>query len=146
MSKTLFDKIWDAHVVSAVENGPTQLYIDRHFCHEVTSPQAFNGLRERGLSVLRPDLTTMTADHNTPTIDQDKPVQDPISRNQLDTFAKNAAEFKMPLFYPLGHDKNGVVQPIFHRYVNLTTPLKSLSTADQTSQLEGISRAGQKYV
>jgi len=109
---TLFDKIWDAHVVSTVENGPTQLYIDRHFCHEVTSPQAFNGLRERGLKVFRPELTTMTADHNTPTINQDKPVQDPISRNQLDTFARNASEFEMPLFYPLGHAKNGVVHII----------------------------------
>ncbi len=112
MGVTLFDKIWDAHVVSSVENGPTQLYIDRHFCHEVTSPQAFNGLRERGLKVFRPELTTMTADHNTPTINQDKPVQDPISRNQLDTFAKNASEFNMPLFYPLGHQKNGVVHII----------------------------------
>jgi 3-isopropylmalate/(R)-2-methylmalate dehydratase large subunit len=110
--KTLFDKIWDAHVVSSVENGPTQLYIDRHFCHEVTSPQAFNGLRARGLKVYRPELTTMTADHNTPTINQDQPVQDPISRNQLDTFAKNANEFNMPLFYPLGHIKNGVVHII----------------------------------
>lgn len=112
MSKTLFDKIWDAHVVSSVENGPTQLYIDRHFCHEVTSPQAFNGLRERGLKVFRPELTTMTADHNTPTIDQDKPVKDPISRNQLDTFASNAAYFNMPLYFPLGHQKNGVVHII----------------------------------
>jgi len=112
MSKTLFDKIWDAHVVSAVENGPTQLYIDRHFCHEVTSPQAFNGLRARGLKVFRPELTTMTADHNTPTIDQDQPVKDTVSRHQLDTFAKNAAEFNMPLYYPLGHHKNGVVHII----------------------------------
>lgn len=110
--KTLFDKIWDAHVVSSVENGPTQLYIDRHFCHEVTSPQAFNGLRARGLKVLRPDKTTLTADHNTPTIDQDKPVKDPISKNQLDTFAKNANEFGLPLYFPLGHEKNGVVHII----------------------------------
>jgi 3-isopropylmalate/(R)-2-methylmalate dehydratase large subunit len=109
---TLFDKIWDAHVVSSIENGPTILYIDRHFCHEVTSPQAFNGLRTRGIKVLRPEKTTMTADHNTPTIDQDKPVTDPISRNQLDTFSKNAAEFNMPLFYPLGHPNNGVVHII----------------------------------
>lgn len=111
-SATLFDKIWDTHVVSTIENGPTQLYIDRHFCHEVTSPQAFEGLRTRGLKVLRPEKTTMTADHNTPTIDQDQPVKDPISRNQLDTFAKNANEFGMPLFYPLGHKKNGVVHII----------------------------------
>lgn len=111
-ASTLFAKIWDAHIVSQVENGPTQLYIDRHFCHEVTSPQAFEGLRKRGLKVFRPAQTTMTADHNTPTINQDQPVKDPISRNQLDTFAKNAAEFGMPLFYPLGHEKNGVVHII----------------------------------
>ncbi|MFV0391222.1 MAG: 3-isopropylmalate dehydratase large subunit [Paludibacteraceae bacterium] len=111
-STTLFDKIWDAHVVSTIENGPTQLYIDRHFCHEVTSPQAFNGLRSRGLKVLRPDKTTMTADHNTPTINQELPVKDPISKNQLDQFAKNAVEFGMPIFYPLGHEKNGVVHII----------------------------------
>lgn len=107
--KTLFDKIWDAHTVSTVEDGPTQLYIDRHFCHEVTSPQAFNGLRQRGLSVLRPEKTTLTADHNTPTINQDQPVKDPISKNQLDTFSKNAKEFNLPYFFPLGHKKNGVV-------------------------------------
>ena len=110
--KTLFDKIWDAHVVSVVENGPTQLYVDRHFCHEVTSPQAFNGLRARGLEVFRPEKTTMTADHNTPTINQDQPVKDPISRNQLDAFAQNAKDFNMPLFFPLGHRKNGVVHII----------------------------------
>jgi 3-isopropylmalate/(R)-2-methylmalate dehydratase large subunit len=110
--KTLFDKIWDAHTVSVVENGPTQLYIDRHFCHEVTSPQAFAGLRARGLKVFRPDRTTMTADHNTPTINQDQPVSDPISRNQLDTFDKNAKDFNMPFYYPLGNKKNGVVHII----------------------------------
>lgn len=110
--KTLFDKIWDAHVVSTVEDGPTQLYIDRHFCHEVTSPQAFNGLRARGLKVFRPKQTTLTADHNTPTINQDQPVKDPISKNQLDTFEKNAKEFNLPYFYPLGNRKNGVVHII----------------------------------
>ena len=109
--KTLFDKIWDAHTVSTVEEGPTQLYIDRHFCHEVTSPQAFNGLRSRGLKVLRPEKTTLTADHNTPTINQDQPVKDPISRNQLDTLSKNAAEFGLTL-YALGNKKNGVVHII----------------------------------
>lgn len=109
--KTLFDKIWDAHTVSTVTDGPTQLYIDRHFCHEVTSPQAFNGLRSRGLKVLRPERTTLTADHNTPTINQDQPVKDPISKNQLDTLSKNAQEFGLTL-YPLGHIKNGVVHII----------------------------------
>ena len=110
--KTLFDKIWDAHTVSTVKDGPVQLYIDRHYCHEVTSPQAFNGLRERGLSVFRPEKTTLTADHNTPTINQDQPVKDPISKNQLDTFSKNAKEFNLPYFFPLGHKKNGVVHII----------------------------------
>lgn len=109
--KTLFDKIWDAHVVSTVEEGPTQLYIDRHFCHEVTSPQAFDGLRSRGLKVFRPDKTLLTADHNTPTINQDQPVNDPISKNQLDTLSKNAADFNLTI-YPLGHIKNGVVHII----------------------------------
>lgn len=109
--KTLFDKIWDSHTVSSVEDGPTQLYIDRHFCHEVTSPQAFNGLRARGLKVYRPERTTLTADHNTPTIDQDQPVKDPISRNQLDTLSKNAEEFGLTL-YALGNIKNGVVHII----------------------------------
>lgn len=109
--KTLFDKIWDSHTVSSVEDGPTQLYIDRHFCHEVTSPQAFNGLRARGLKVYRPERTTLTADHNTPTINQDQPVKDPISRNQLDTLSKNAQEFGLTL-YALGNIKNGVVHII----------------------------------
>ncbi|MDR1882708.1 MAG: 3-isopropylmalate dehydratase large subunit [Prevotella sp.] len=109
--KTLFDKIWDAHVVSSVENGPVQLYIDRHFCHEVTSPQAFNGLRTRGLKVYRPEKTTLTADHNTPTVNQDQPVKDPVSRKQLDTLSGNAAEFGLTL-YALGDKKNGVVHII----------------------------------
>ncbi len=110
--KTLFAKIWDAHVVSEIPEGPIQLYIDRHFCHEVTSPQAFNGLRKRGLKVFRPEKTTITADHNTPTLHQDKPVKDPVSKNQLDTLSKNAKDFNMPLFFPLGHEKNGVVHII----------------------------------
>jgi 3-isopropylmalate/(R)-2-methylmalate dehydratase large subunit len=109
--KTLFDKIWDAHTVSKVEDGPTQLYIDRHYCHEVTSPQAFNGLRARGLKVLRPEKTTLTADHNTPTINQDQPVKDPVSKNQLDTLSRNAEEFGLTL-YALGNKKNGVVHII----------------------------------
>ena len=110
--KTLFDKIWDSHMVTKVENGPTQLYIDRHFCHEVTSPQAFNGLRSRGLKVFRPDQTTITADHNTPTINQDQPVKDQISKNQLDTLGKNAIDFGIKYYYPLGDKKNGVVHII----------------------------------
>ncbi|MDR0810658.1 MAG: 3-isopropylmalate dehydratase large subunit [Paludibacter sp.] len=112
MSKTLFAKIWDAHVVLEVTDGPTQLYIDRMYCHEVTSPQAFDGLRRRGLKVFRPQQIVMTADHNTPTVNQFQPVADAVSRNQLDTFARNAADFEMPYFFPLGHRNNGVVHVI----------------------------------
>jgi 3-isopropylmalate/(R)-2-methylmalate dehydratase large subunit len=108
---TLFDKIWDSHVVSSIEDGPVQLYIDRHYCHEVTSPQAFDGLRNRGLKVFRPQNTFCTADHNTPTIDQDKPVRDEISRRQLETLRKNAEEAGLP-FFGLGHEKNGIVHVI----------------------------------
>lgn len=86
--KTLFDKIWDAHVVTTVVDGPTQLYIDRHLCHEVTSPQAFAGLRSRGLEVYRPERTTLTADHNIPTMGQDLPIRDQVSRFQVDTLRR----------------------------------------------------------
>lgn len=111
MSKTLFDKIWDAHVVSTVNDGPTQLYIDRHFCHEVTSPQAFDGLRKRGLKVFRPEKTTLTADHNIPTINQDKPIRDMISKNQIDTLGKNAQEFGLT-YYGMLNPKNGIVHVV----------------------------------
>ena len=109
--KTLFDKIWDAHVVTTVQDGPTQLYIDRHLCHEVTSPQAFAGLRNRGLSVYRPDQTTLTADHNIPTMGQDQPIRDQISRFQVDTLAKNARDYKLT-YYGLNNPKNGIVHVI----------------------------------
>jgi len=74
MKQTLFDKIWDSHVVTAVENGPKQVYIDRHYCHEVTSPQAFQGLRNRNLTFLRPEKTFAIPDHNIPTLNQEKPI------------------------------------------------------------------------
>ena len=109
--KTLFDKIWDNHAVTTVKDGPTQLYIDRHLCHEVTSPQAFAGMRKRGLKVFRPGNTILTADHNIPTIDQDQPIKDSISRLQVDTLAKNAEEFGLT-HYGLGHSKNGIVHVI----------------------------------
>lgn len=109
--KTLFDKIWDAHVVTTVQDGPTQLYIDRHLCHEVTSPQAFAGLRARGLSVFRPEQTTLTADHNIPTMGQDKPIRDEVSRFQVDTLAKNAKDFNLT-YYGLNDPKNGIVHVV----------------------------------
>ncbi len=109
--KTLFDKIWDAHVVTSVEDGPTQLYIDRHLCHEVTSPQAFAGLRARGLRVFRPEQTTLTADHNIPTMGQDQPIRDQISRFQVDTLARNARDFHLT-YYGLNNPKNGIIHVI----------------------------------
>ena len=111
MANTLFDKIWDAHVVNSIEGGPTQLYIDRHYCHEVTSPQAFDGLRNRGLKVFRPEKTICSPDHNIPTMNQDKPIVDPVSRNQVETLTRNATDFGLTL-YGLGHKKNGIIHVI----------------------------------
>ncbi len=135
MGKTLFDKIWDAHVVAQVNDGPTQLYIDRHFCHEVTSPQAFNGLRERGLKVLRPDKTTATPDHNVPTWDQDKPIQDAISRHQVQTLTKNCEEFGITL-YGLGHEKNGIVHVVGPEN-GLTQPGMTIVCGDSHTSTHG---------
>lgn len=111
MGKTLFDKIWDAHTVNAIDGGPTQLYIDRHYCHEVTSPQAFDGLRRRGLGVFRPERTVCSPDHNIPTHDQDKPIVDPVSRLQVDTLRRNAADFGLNIF-DIGHERNGIIHVI----------------------------------
>ena len=108
---TLFDKIWDAHVVQNVEDGPTQLYIDRLYCHEVTSPQAFEGMRSRGLQCLRPDHIFCMPDHNTPTHDQDKPIEDPVSKKQVDTLAKNAADFGLAHFGMMDK-KNGIIHVV----------------------------------
>ena len=108
---TLFEKIWNAHVVTEVPDGPTQLYIDRMYCHEVTSPQAFAGLRTRGLKVFRPAQITCMPDHNIPTLDQDKPIRDEISRNQVDTLDRNAKEYGVN-YYPMGHPKNGIIHVV----------------------------------
>lgn len=111
MKKTLFDKIWDAHVVSTVKEGPTQLYIDRMYCHEVTSPQAFDGMRKRGLKVFRPEQITCMPDHNIPTINQESPIEDPISKIQVDTLTKNAKDFGLT-HYQMGHEKNGIIHVV----------------------------------
>ena len=108
---TLFDKIWDKHVVQMVDDGPTQLYIDRLYCHEVTSPQAFDGLRQRGLKCFRPDKIYCMPDHNTPTHDQDKPVEDPVSKKQLDTLDKNCEEFGLTEFKMFSKD-NGIIHVV----------------------------------
>lgn len=108
---TLFDKIWDKHVVQMVDDGPTQLYIDRLYCHEVTSPQAFDGMRQRGLKCFRPNKIYCMPDHNTPTHDQDKPVEDPISKKQLDTLDKNCEEFGLTEFKMFSKD-NGIIHVV----------------------------------
>jgi 3-isopropylmalate/(R)-2-methylmalate dehydratase large subunit len=109
--QTLFDKIWNSHVVRSVEGGPEVLYIDQHFIHEVTSPQAFDSLRARGISVLRPNRTLATADHNIPTIDQHLPIRDERSRNQVNRLAENCSEFGIE-YFGLNHPKNGIVHVI----------------------------------
>jgi len=91
--KTLFDKIWDAHVVTSIEGGQDVLYIDRHFIHEVTSPQAFDGLEKRGIGVFRTDKTIATADHNVPTINQHLPINEPLSRFQVEKLVENCSQF-----------------------------------------------------
>lgn len=111
MANTLFDKVWDAHVVTKVAGGNQVLYIDRHLIHEVTSPQAFNGLRRRGIPLLRKDRIVATADHNVPTKDQDKPIVEPLSAKQVQMLTENCAEFGVDL-YGLGHPYQGIVHVI----------------------------------
>ena len=108
---TLFDKIWDRHVVQQVSDGPTQLYIDRLYCHEVTTPQAFDGLRARGLKCFRPKQIFCMPDHNTPTHDQDKPIADAVGKKQVDALERNAAEFGLTHFGMFSKD-NGIIHVV----------------------------------
>ncbi|MBQ9878083.1 MAG: 3-isopropylmalate dehydratase large subunit [Bacteroidales bacterium] len=108
---TLFDKIWDSHVVSLIPDGPTQLYIDRLYCHEVTSPQAFDGLRARGIKCFRPEKIFCMPDHNTPTHDQDKPIEDPVSKRQVDSLERNAKEFGLS-YYGMMDPRNGIIHVV----------------------------------
>jgi len=110
-AKTLFDKIWDDHVVYSIEDGPDILYIDQHYIHEVTSPQAFNGLEERGIPVFRPSRTLATADHNIPTKDQHLPIKDELSRLQVEKLTENCRKHNIRLF-GLNHPDNGIVHVI----------------------------------
>ncbi len=110
-SSTLFDKVWDAHVVKKIEDGPDVFFIDRHFIHEVTSPVAFLGLKNRGVAVMFPDKTFATADHNTPTINQHLPVQDALSANQLKALEDNAAKYGIS-HWGLNNPKNGIVHVV----------------------------------
>ncbi|HYE56465.1 MAG TPA: 3-isopropylmalate dehydratase large subunit [Chitinophagaceae bacterium] len=111
MPKTLFDKIWEKHVVKQIEGGPSVLYIDKHFIHEVTSPQAFKGLEQRGLKVFRPQQVVATADHNVPTKNQHLPIADELSRMQVEKLKENCAKHQVEL-YGLGHPFQGIVHVI----------------------------------
>lgn len=108
---TLFDKIWDSHVVTKQSDGPTQLYIDRLYCHEVTTPQAFEGLKERGIRCFRPEKIFCMPDHNTPTHDQDKPIADPVGRKQVETLEKNAKEFGLT-YFGMMNPRNGIIHVV----------------------------------
>jgi 3-isopropylmalate/(R)-2-methylmalate dehydratase large subunit len=111
IAKTLFDKIWDSHNVFTIEGGPDVLYIDRHFIHEVTSPQAFNGLKERGIKVFRPQNTVATADHNIPTINQNLPIKEELSRIQVAKLEENCKIYGVD-YFGLNHPKNGIVHVV----------------------------------
>lgn len=136
MGLTLFDKIWDAHTVRALDGGRSVLYIDRHYIHEVTSPVAFGGLRDRGIKIFRPDQTTATADHNTPTINQHLPVEEELSRLQLDQFDTNCREFGITNYYPLNDPKNGIVH-IVGPELGFTQPGMTIVCGDSHTSTHG---------
>ncbi|MGZ4602546.1 MAG: 3-isopropylmalate dehydratase large subunit [Kineosporiaceae bacterium] len=136
MGRTLAEKVWDAHVVRRGDGGePDLLYIDLHLVHEVTSPQAFEGLRLAGRRVRRPDLTLATEDHNTPTIDIDKPIADPVSRTQIETLRRNCAEFGIRL-HPLGDVEQGIVHVVGPQ-LGLTQPGLTVVCGDSHTSTHG---------
>ena len=135
MEKTLFEKIWEKHVVESKEGYPDVLYIDRHFIHEVTSPQAFDGLRKRGIEVMRPRQTVATADHNVPTINQHLPIKEQLSRFQVETLQRNCSEFDIELF-DLGHEKQGIVHVIGPE-LGLTLPGMTIVCGDSHTSTHG---------
>ena len=135
MKKTLFDKVWDAHIVESVAEGPQILYIDKHLIHEVTSPQAFNELKQREIPIFRPQQIVATADHNTPTKDQHLPVKDELSRNQLEELSKNCAENNITL-YKLGHKYNGIVH-VMAPELGITQPGMTMVCGDSHTSTHG---------
>jgi 3-isopropylmalate/(R)-2-methylmalate dehydratase large subunit len=135
MGKTLFDKIWESHVVKTIDGGPSVLYIDRHFIHEVTSPQAFNGLRKRGMPVSRPHQVVATADHNVPTLNQELPIREELSRKQVEMLVKNCAEFGIEL-YGLGHPYQGIVHVIGPE-LGVTQPGMTIVCGDSHTSTHG---------
>lgn len=134
-TKTLFDKVWDSHVVRSIENGPDVLFIDRHMIHEVTSPVAFLGLKERNIRVMHPEKTFATADHNTPTINQHLPVKDPLSENQLKALEENSNEYGIS-YWGLGHKKNGIVHVVGPEY-GITQPGATIVCGDSHTSTHG---------
>ena len=135
MGRTLAEKVWHNHVVRSADGEPDLLYIDLHLVHEVTSPQAFDGLRAAGRPVRRPDLTVATEDHNIPTIDVDKPIADPVSRAQVEALRKNCAEFGVPL-YSLGNVEQGIVHVVGPQ-MGLTQPGMTIVCGDSHTSTHG---------
>ena len=135
MSRTLSQKIWDNHLVARADGEPDILYIDLHLIHEVTSPQAFDGLRMAGRPVRRPELTVATEDHNVPTEDQDKPIADEVSRKQVETLRTNTAEFGITN-YPMGHENQGIVHVIGPE-LGLTQPGMTIVCGDSHTSTHG---------
>ena len=135
MGKTLFDKVWDSHVVNTIKNGPQILYIDKHLIHEVTSPQAFNELEDRKIPVLRPHQIVATADHNTPTLNQDQPIRDALSRKQLDQLSENCKKNNITL-YELGHKYNGIVH-VMAPELGVTQPGITMVCGDSHTSTHG---------
>lgn len=135
MAKTLFEKIWEKHVVKTIEDGPSVLYIDKHFIHEVTSPQAFNGLNKRGIKVFRPQQVVATADHNVPTLNQHLPIKEELSRLQVEALKKNCAEHGIEL-YGLGHPFQGIVHVIGPE-LGITQPGMTIVCGDSHTSTHG---------
>jgi 3-isopropylmalate/(R)-2-methylmalate dehydratase large subunit len=135
LAKTLFDKIWEKHIVKQIDNGPSVLYIDRHFIHEVTSPQAFNGLDKRGVKVFRPEQTVATADHNVPTLNQHLPIKDLLSRQQVDALIQNCSNHGIEL-YGLGHPNQGIVHVIGPE-LGITQPGMTIVCGDSHTSTHG---------
>ena len=135
MGRTLAQKVWDEHVVRTAEGEPDLLFIDLHLIHEVTSPQAFDGLRLAGRTVRRPDLTLATEDHNVPTVDWDQPIADPVSRTQVETLRRNAEEFGVRL-HPLGDVEQGIVHVVGPQ-LGLTQPGMTIVCGDSHTSTHG---------
>jgi 3-isopropylmalate/(R)-2-methylmalate dehydratase large subunit len=135
MGKTLFDKIWEKHIVKKIDDGPSVFYIDRHFIHEVTSPQAFTGLNNRGIKVFRPQQTIATADHNVPTLNQHLPIKEELSRKQVEALIKNCAEHGVEM-YGLGHPFQGIVHVIGPE-LGITQPGMTIVCGDSHTSTHG---------